>query len=184
MYINGEVQILLNNHVFNVKKGDVVIIPPYYIHSLIPTKLENPYERMYLYITEACLASFQFNEHSLLKPLLNTIKINRFHYYIDDQKDYERITYVIDKIRDSKRVDYFGKELMNRSYITQLFVIINSYITRENQETVLNETSSPISQIISYINENFHRNITLNHYVNTFIQIGIQFQSYSRNIQH
>ncbi len=161
MYIRGEVQVLLNNHIFNVKKGDIVVIPPYNVHSLLPLKLGTPYERMYLYITETCLSSFQFNEYTLLKPLMAAEKLGKFHFHISDPKDYERITHGIKSIRNSKREDYYGKELMNRSYILQVFATINKYITNETREKSTDETTSLISQIIEYINENFMKNITL-----------------------
>lgn len=161
MYISGAVKILLNNHIFSVEKGDIVIIPPYSIHSLIPISLDIPYERMYLYVTETCLSSFQFNEYSLLKPLLDTAKLGRFHYHIDSSEDFKRISYAIDGIKDSKTSDFYGKEMMNRSYIIQLFTIINSYITKETLEKPTTEVSSLISRIIAYINENFTKNITL-----------------------
>lgn len=161
MYISGEVKIMLNNHIFNVIKGDIVIVPPYNIHSLISVDDENPYERMYLYVTETCLSSLQFKEHSLLKPLLDAAKRGIFHFHVDSSKDYEVITYAIDRIRDSKRQNNYGKEMMNRSYILQLFTIINYYITKEVSEKPINETNSLISQVVDYFNENFMENITL-----------------------
>lgn len=161
LYISGEVQILLNNHIFDVKKGDVVIIPPYYIHSLIPVNFDSPYERMYLYATETCLSSLQFNEHSLLKPLIDATKLGRFHFTINSDEDYSRIMYAIDRIKDNKLLDFYGKEMMNRSYILQLFTTINSYITKEVWEKPTNETTSLISRIIAYINENYMDNITI-----------------------
>jgi len=161
LYVSGSVKILLNNHIFNVQKGDVVIIPPYSIHSLIPINLDVSYERMYLYITETCLSSFQFNEYSLLKPLLDTAKSGRFYYHIDCPEDFERITYSLDKIKESRKSDFYGKEMLNRSYILQLFTTINSYIAKETLEKPRGEVTSLISRIITYINKNFMENITL-----------------------
>lgn len=161
MYISGEVKIMLNNHIFKVQKGDVVIIPPYTIHSLIPVNYDSPYERMYLYITDTCLSSFQFNEFSLNKPILDTTKHGVFHFKIESDEDYERITFAINEIKHSKFKDYYGKEMMNRSYIMQLFTIINSYIVKESGKKYHNETSSLISQVIEYLNENYKENITI-----------------------
>jgi AraC-like DNA-binding protein len=161
IYISGSVKILLNNHIFNVKKGDVVIIPPHSIHSLIPISLDVPYDRMYLYATETCLSSFQFNEYSILKPLLDTAKIGKFHYHVDSHEDFQRITYAIDRMKESKKIDLYGKEMMNRSYILQLFTTINSYIVKETMEKPVDEITSLISRVIAYINENFEESITL-----------------------
>lgn len=166
LYISGEVQIMLNDHIFNVHKGDVVVIPPYHIHNLIPVVEETSYERMFLYITETCLSSFQFNEYSLLKPLFDAAKHGLYHFQIDRDEDFDRITNAIDQISESKSKNFYGKEMMNRSFILQLFTTINSYIIKAVKGASCNvkqesETSSLISQVISYINENFTQNITL-----------------------
>lgn len=168
MYIRGEAQLVLNNHIFPVKKGDVVIIPPYYIHSLIPSQENTPYERMFVYITETCMNSFQFNEFSLLKPIIDTVKQGRFHYHITKQADYDRITYAIDQIAASKSRDFYGKEMMNRSYLIQLFTTINNYIVKAHGEKREHETTSLVSQVIAYLNENFRKDITLDHLCDYF----------------
>ena len=44
-----------------------------------------------MYISEPCLKSFQFNEHSLLSPLQMAMQEKRFHFHIADENDYEQI---------------------------------------------------------------------------------------------
>lgn len=161
MYISGEVQMMLNNHIFKVKKGDVVIIPPYNIHSLIPVSKDGPYERMYLYISTSCLNSLQFCQYSLLKPILDASKQGSYHFHIDSDKDYEIIKDAIDKIKEGKNREYYGKEMMNRSYIMQLFTIVNYYITKAIKPVQSCETNSLISKVVDYFNENYNENITL-----------------------
>jgi YesN/AraC family two-component response regulator len=161
MYIKGDVKIFLNNNIINLKRGDIVIIPPNYAHRLILGSVDVPYERLYLYITETCLSSFQFNEYSLLKPLIEATKLNRLHYNVNKDTDYKKLVYAIDKIRDSKKQNYYGKEMMNRSYIMQFLTIINDYIVKENCENIQDETKSLITMIMAYIDENFMENITL-----------------------
>lgn len=161
MYLSGEVKVLVNDHIFDVQKGDVVIIPPYYIHNLIPINKEGRYERMYLYVTETCLNTFQFQQHSLLKPLQDAKRSNRFHYHIDNEIDYERITYAIDDLKESKRKNSYGKEMLNRSNLLQIITLVNSYIVKETRKHIPDETSSLVSQVIFYIHENFTKNITI-----------------------
>lgn len=161
MYIRGGVQIMLNNHIFPVRKGDVVIIPPFHLHSLIPMEYDAPYERMYLYITDTCLNSFQFNEFSLLKPLLDATKQGRYHFHIEDPKDFETINNAIDYIKHSKGQEYYGREMLNRSYIMQMFTVINSYIVKEVHEKLDVETSSLMSRVVAYLNDNFMEDFTI-----------------------
>lgn len=161
VFLKGEVQIVLKDHIFNIKKGDVVILPPYYVHNLNPVNVTYEYERQYLWITENCLSSFQFHEYNLLKPLLDTEKMGKFNYHIDNEDDFNIISTSMDKIRASKKHNLYGKEMMNRSYIIQIFTILNSYILKENLDVPSDQTSSLVSQVITYINENFAEDLSL-----------------------
>ena len=71
IYLSGSVMLFIEDRIYKVKRGDIIVIPPYTIHQLLPTseeQLNDEYDRTYMYITPACLSSFQFNEHSLLEP--------------------------------------------------------------------------------------------------------------------
>ena len=72
IYLSGSVMLFIEGRIYKVKRGDIMVIPPYTIHQLLLTseeQLNDEYDRTYMYITPACLSSFGFNEYSLLEPI-------------------------------------------------------------------------------------------------------------------
>lgn len=162
-FLRGNVKIVISDQVLEVEKGDVIIFPPYQIHGLAPVDLSLSYERMYLWITEYCLSTFQFNEYSLLRPVKEAGKLGHYKFHISDEADYNRMVSSIDRIVEQKVMpDGYEKEFMNQSYILQLITTLNKYIIATlNLDPGREKPPTIIENIIGYINEHFRENITL-----------------------
>lgn len=163
VFVNGSILLSVEDSLFEVKKGDIVIIPPYTIHQLFqsdPNAL--PYVRMYMYISEPCLRSFQFNEHNLLNTLNLATENKRYHFSIHDAEEYDSITYCMRKIYENRDRNFHGKQLLNRSYILQLMTLLNGNIIRELEPQGIVHVMDPvIEKVIRYINENYTDDISL-----------------------
>lgn len=56
IYLSGSVMLFIEDRIYKVKRGDIIVIPPYTIHQLLPTseeQLNDEYDRTYMYITPA-----------------------------------------------------------------------------------------------------------------------------------
>ena len=137
------------------------MIPPFTIHQLLPENLDQIYDRIYMYISEPCLKSFQFNEHSLLKPLQMAMEEKRFHFHIADESDYEQIYEAMFAIYKNKNQEIFEKEMMNRSGITKLVTLINKHIFMDMGPKKVTHVNPVIDKILSYINDNYASPLSL-----------------------
>ncbi len=163
VFVGGSILLSVEGHIFDVKKGDIVIIPPYTIHQLLPAEpTKSPYIRMYLYVSVPCLRSFSFNEYDLLSTLHLAEKNRRFHFTIRDMDEYNTITSCMRKIYDNRKEKFREKEMLNRSYILQIMALLNRNIIRELEPQGIVHTMNPtIEKVIRYINENYMDDITL-----------------------
>lgn len=189
MYITGSCKLFVEDRFYDVKRGDVVIIPPYTIHRLTPLETKQmPYERMYMYITEACLKSFQFNEHSPLHTLELARNNRRFHFRISDADDYEAIRQCMSKIAINTRKDFYGKEMLNRSYILQLVTVLNQNVVNELKPHGIIHTNPLMEKIVSYINSNYTDDISLDLLTDMFYinksTLSKDFKSYTSHTIH
>lgn len=84
IFLNGFVKIAVEDQIYNVKYGDVMLIPPYTIHQLLPASdnINFEYRRIYMYITEPCLSSFDFNGQSLLTPIRQAVQDKRYLFHL------------------------------------------------------------------------------------------------------
>ena len=116
---------------------------------------------MVMYISEPCLKSFQFNEHSLLHSLKVAAEHKRYHFTIKDENEYKAINYCMLQIYNNKKLSFYGKEMLNRSYILHLMTLINSNIHKKLKPQGVLHVNPLIENVISYINSNYTDDISL-----------------------
>nr|MBP3598009.1 helix-turn-helix domain-containing protein [Eubacterium sp.] len=168
-FLSGSVKLFVEDKIYMIKKGDVLVIPPYTIHQLLPIgDLNMPYDRIYMYITDACLASFQFNEHSLLQPIEMAIKAKRYHFTISDSADFERIFQAMYLMHRSNKEDYYGKEMLNRSRILEIMTLINKHILLDMAPRKTTHANPIVDQVLAFINEHYMESLTLDDIANHF----------------
>lgn len=161
LYQQGSIRFSVQDVVYTVKKGDVIIVPPYTIHHLSPVTSDQAYNRIFMYITQPCLRSFQFNENSLLTPIQLAAENKRYHFHISDPDDFVTIENAILDICNSEKTDTYGAEFLNRSRILLAMTLINKHINKNITPIKTQENTPIIEKVITYLNEHYQENITL-----------------------
>ena len=151
---NGKASYLIDTKSIIIEKGDLLIIPTNTIHNSNAIN-NNKRERILFYLSEHYINNvLGKNTFDLTKPLF-------FHF--EDKSKIEKTIY---KILD----EYNG--LNNNILINSLLCEFLIYLSRENSiSTLLMEQkilSSPMSNILSYIKENYNKQITLSSVANEF----------------
>lgn len=160
-FMQGKVKLSIEEHLFEVKRGDFVVIPPYLMHRVVVEDSKIPYERMYLLITSHCLDTFSFRENSLLTSLLFAEKDKQFVFHMSDANDFEAMVRCIDSLYDSKRGNFYGKEMLNRSNILLFMTTINKYIEKYRYGRRTREEDHFMSEVVSYINDNIQNELSV-----------------------
>ena len=162
IFLNGSIKIAIEDKVYPVEYGDILLIPPYTIHQLMPAASDTNFEyrRIYMYITEPCLASFDFNGESLLTPILEAVKEKRYSFHIPED-DFNRIYQAIFMIFRSKKTDYYGKQMLNSSRIIEAITLLNKHILLDNEPHKTTQISPVIDDVFTYINQHYQEHLTL-----------------------
>lgn len=163
IYLAGSIKLSIEDTLYAVKKGDIIIIPPYTIHQLIVSDEPDalPYERIYTYITESCLKTFQFNEHGLLNSLHLATENKRYHFTIKDHKEFNTIYECMHQVFDNKGSKLYGTELINRANILKMMTLICRNIHEELKPQGMLHMNPLIENILSYINSNYNDDISM-----------------------
>jgi AraC-type DNA-binding domain-containing proteins len=169
IFLNGFVKIAIEDQIYKVKYGDIMLIPPYTIHQLLPasdnTKFE--YRRIYMYITEPCLSSFDFNGQSLLPPIQQAAQDKRYLFHIP-KEDFEQIYQAMYLLFRSKKTDYYGKEMLNRSRIIQIITLLNKNIQMDTESHDMTHITPAIDDVFTYINHHYQEPLSLDFLANRF----------------
>ena len=150
----GKTSFLIDTKNIIIEKGDLLIMPTNTIHNSTSVN-DNKRERILFYLDEAYINSvLKENAFDLSKPIF-------FHF--DDNSRIEKIIY---KILD----EYNGEK--NQILISSLLCEFLVYLSREKSISALlleqKILSSPMSNILNYIKENYDKHLTLTSVANEF----------------
>lgn len=160
-FLQGSIKIAVEEHLFEVRRGDFVVIPPYLMHRVVVEDNTVPYERMYLYITSHCLNTFAFREYNLLSSLLFAEKDRQYVFHMESATELDQMIHCIDLLYDSKNSEYYGKEMLNRSYILLFMTTVCKYIEKYRGGRRTLEEDHLMFEILGYINENIHQELSI-----------------------
>lgn len=142
--IKGKVKYFLDNKIFNLSAGDIILIPPNILHKTNITS-DTPAERLLIDFTSSF---FKKNDNDPLFSCFNS-------YIVENPQKYTKILTDIEAEFLSQDTHY---EEMIKSLLS-IFLIDQS---RSSTTTNKKEISSPfIERIINFINENYTENISL-----------------------
>lgn len=164
IYLSGSVMLFIEDRIYKVKRGDIIVIPPYTIHQLLLTseeQLNDEYDRTYMYITPACLSSFGFNEYSLLEPIELAKENKRYHFNIADSDDFERIFQCFMGIYQNSKREFREKEMLNRAHILEAVTLLNKHILLDMKPRKATHVNPLIDKVLSYINEHYKEDLSL-----------------------
>lgn len=162
LYLSGSIKLFIEDRIYKVKRGDIIVIPPHTIHQLFPDSsgLNEKYDRLYLYITTACLTTFQFNEHSLLSPIERAVKEKRYLFHLDSP-DFDQIFDSLMEIYQNSKTEFYGKELLNRSHILYSMTLLGRHILTDMEPRKTTHMNPLVDDVLSYINEHYMESLTL-----------------------
>ncbi len=169
IFLNGFVKVAVEDKIYEMKYGDVLLIPPYTIHQLLPAVPDTNFEyrRIYMYFTEPCLSSFDFNGHSLLLPIQQAAKNRQYLFHIGED-DFHSIYQAMFLLFRSKKTDYYGKEMLNRSRIIEIITLLNKYILMSDKPHQTTHITPVIDEVFTYINHHYNEPLTLDSLANRF----------------
>lgn len=160
LYISGKVRYCIEDMMYEPIPGDVLVIPPGYMHRPLVADSEVPYERMYLWIGESPLRELQTDSYPLV-DLLKEFAAGK-NYLIHFASDRFRILcdYYQQLILARERREG-SSDLICRSYLTLLFVELCQAVAASNKKSSQLSRRELILDIIGFINEHLTENLTL-----------------------
>lgn len=68
----------------------------------------------------------------------------------------------------SKKTDYYGKEMLNRSRIIQIITLLNKYIQTNTGSRDMTHIKPVIDEVFTYINHHYQESLSLDFLANRF----------------
>lgn len=145
--VKGEIDYFISEKNYNVYEGDIVIIPPNTLHKTIP-KNDQIRKRILLFINDSYLKGFDSRDVSLWR------EVSILHSNKDD-----RIGVIFQELLE----EYKNKRntALLKALTCELVILLQREKEKKDKAIKDSAPSKLISEIIAYINSNYHNKVTL-----------------------
>lgn len=157
--ISGSVDYLVEGTSYHMLPGDIILVRHHMIHKAV-IDVSVPYERIIIYLDSSYVDRFA-PEMGLMKCFALAEK-RRYCLVRPDKAEWELIEKQLHRIEDSSSDTAYAADFMCGTNLAQLMVYLNRITERDTgdkNEAV--EYNEKISDILSYINENITKELTV-----------------------
>lgn len=159
-FVEGNVSMNIENTSYHLKNGDILIIPPNTFHNIINHDLSTPYHRFVFWLSRSYYRSIINYSDELGYIFENTIK-NKQYVYSNDLLIFNSIQSKLFSIIDEIHSERYAKEIKIGTSIYDLIIQLNR-MTRKNEIESYKSHHRLFPNIIQYIENHIHEDLTLN----------------------
>lgn len=148
---------------YEVYKGDILIIPPAYLHSFRQYEDEHFESRVIVFSMDMINNSKpDICSKKYFMPIWNHEILLPIHIG-GQQKEFEEVGVITNRLIDTYYGKQEGYELRLKMYLMQFFNIFfeNQWFSRNQNRLAGERTVENTKSVIEYIEQNYHRKITL-----------------------
>ena len=159
-FIGGEVSIEIDNDIFPLSSGDLVIIPPGIPHHAVVLDNKKYYQRFVLwisnrYVLDLCSDSQDYNY------IFSVMSANKQFVHHYDQIAFNALQTKIFGIIQEINQDRFGKAVKLNILISDLLIDINRKAYEQKNPLLIRREASLYQNLITYIENNLTKPFTL-----------------------
>jgi len=160
LFINGQVDYRIETEIYHLKPGDLLFFPPGIFHQPLVSP-NKPYERIVLWISEKHMNSLVLDDD------IQNDFIKKKHI-INIANRYEVIYGIFGSlIEDRKNIDKYS-DIYARNMLSLSFIEFDRLSKSQSSIKAIKDTNPTVTNILSYINDNFYEDLTLDNIANTF----------------
>lgn len=158
LLISGDVTYTVEGQLIHIYPGDILLISPRELHQVFIRNENCLYERLVLWVSPHLLKQLS-SQASDLTRVLSPARPGYRNKLRPTAEEYSRIRTLMEMLYQEARQEYFGTDLLCRSLLTQILVVIN----RLAEDTTGQEDIpiGTVSRITEYINRHYNEPITL-----------------------
>ncbi len=164
-FLGGNVEYFVDGEKFKLSKGDLLLINPMQLHQPI-TNPSNVYERIVLWIDRNYLSNlskdddlsycFQKNDGEYVSLLHNNAIMHG------------RVNELFELLNREFHSKNYASKAYSESLLVQLLIEINRLVKTKKENKTPQKSQNLITRVITYINDHFSENISLDDLSNKF----------------
>lgn len=159
-FLEGDVQMQIENEVYPFRYGDILLIPPGIPHRPIIHSQQVPYRRFVFWISQEYYNHLlQFSPaYAYVMQIAQTQKRYLFH---NDRITFNAVQSKLLHLLEEMRSDHFGKEAKIPLCVDDLVLHINRLVYAQNAPKKKSADSSLYQLLLTYIEEHLDEDLSL-----------------------
>lgn len=166
-FLEGDVQMQIENEIYPFRYGDILLIPPCIPHRPIIRSHRTPYRRFVFWISQEYYEHLlQFSPaYAYVMQIANTQKRYLFH---NDRITFNAVQSKLLHLLEEMRSDHFGKDAKIPLCVDDLVLHINRLVHDQNAPKKKAADSSLYQLLLTYIEEHLDENLSLDKLADEF----------------
>ena len=163
MLLRGSVSYTVENRIFHMRAGDLMLISPLELHQARVDSNDEPYERMVLWVDRGYLESLSSPHTSLTRCFDTTVPGHTNLLRLPGPRSAE-MRRELDKLRSLHMQESYGSDLLAVCSLVELMVAINQSAADRSMQSALSADMASdrvVDGVLSYINEHYSEALTL-----------------------
>lgn len=159
-FIEGDISIEIEQKLYPVSFGDIMLIPPHISHRPIIHSLNSPYQRFVFWISE------EYCRHLMnLSPdygyLMQYVLTNKEYLFHNDRVTFYSIQSKVLKLIEELQSEHFGKEAQVSIYVNDLVLALNRLLYEQKHSKKAREELSLYQNLSAFIEEHLTEDLSL-----------------------
>lgn len=160
-FLSGTVTYHIEDKVYHLCAGDVLVIPPGKMHCPHITFQSEDYERIVLMVSIPMIHTVDDDSHYLWNSFQRIEQEEQYLFHLS-QRDFSTYTSLLhDFVRYEEEEEGRGQALVQRAYLVLLFQHIFNYLSANDPVTADGSAGNIIPAVIAYINEHLSEPLSL-----------------------
>ncbi|MDV4151554.1 AraC family transcriptional regulator [Clostridium sp. AL.422] len=166
LFLEGDVDIVINNDRYNLRKGDMILVPPKVAHYPIINN-KNLYSRFVFWLSEEYLNKLS-EVSSDYVYLIDYVKSRKKYIFHNDIIIFNEIQSKIFQIIEEMNSNRFGRDIKITICVNDLLLYLNRIVYEENNPESPKEEVELYRSIINYIEEHLDEELSLERLASEF----------------
>lgn len=159
-FLYGDACLEMEIGTYELKSGDIIILPPNIKHTITGDTSSKPYKRFVLWLNEEYYNSFACDSPDYSYILNENIKNNHYIFSFDEIT-YTSFQTILFTLLDEIHAERFAKKSYIKLYINTLLLLFNRTLYEQQHLSNNNSSQDILTNIIEYIDANLDKDLSL-----------------------
>ena len=166
-FLSGNVQYNIESRSYLLTPGDVLLISPMELHQPMFGPEQRDYERIVLWIDKQFLEDFSLPKQSFT-ACFDTTAPGHTNLLRPEGVARQFLTFLLEQLLAESNSEDPYQEISSLTYLAQVLIALNRLARQNRQEDIKTTPDSTVYSILSYINEHYSEDLSLDYLANKF----------------